>query len=73
MDPGEECDENTASCSNCLEVKCGNGRVDPGEQCDNDGAYCSDSCQHVTCGNGVTDSGEECDGGANCYDECLKI
>ena len=55
MDPGEECDEDSVDCSNCLEIECGNGRVDPGEQCDNDGAYCSDSCQHVTCGNGVTD------------------
>jgi cysteine-rich repeat protein len=80
IDPGEQCDTNPKdgfACSQCHEVKCGDGIRDAafGEQCDDGNTSATDdcvsnnpdptTCKIAVCGDGKTDAArEECDNGA---------
>ncbi len=69
LQPGEQCDENTARCTNCkITPVCGDGTIDSPETCEPPNTNtCSATCQTVipTCGDGkVNQSIEQCDNGA---------
>jgi hypothetical protein len=59
---GEQCDENSARCTNCVVTPvCGDGIVDSGEACDDSTPRCVHCVITPVCGDGIVDAGEQCD------------